>query len=317
MTNYVDRSLLLSGSVDEIIQNPGAIAGNPANSLPPGDSVEPGSLFVKCPKATFSKGCAFEIFSDTIPTPLKIYVTKVNAADSYVVFQTNESDGSAPVPAVLAPYVLADNPKITVCGYKNQLDCGMGFCSIDEALGFDGSTSYLGVDRDVSPILSGDEYDLTESTGATIVKDLMSVFYRRAEQCSAQNLEVLVCYSLFSVLAKELELSKQRSNGDKNARIGFRTITFCTPEGEVKVTAVPKMPCNKAYFINWSDFVWMGDASPMDPTQPGGSQSSWYRDRGCSYVYYKDIYFRGKLVNKKPCNSAIVRLDPVKYLDCV
>jgi hypothetical protein len=314
MKQYVDRGLLLSGSVDEITSNPSAIDGNPARTLPPGDSVVPGSLFVKCPKS-FYRGDKFEIVSDTITTPLTVYVTSVNSAGSYIVLQTNEVDQSAAVPAVLAGYLLEDNPKLLPCGYTEQKACGMGFCSIDEALGFDGSTTYLGVDRDRSPVLRGDIYDLTESTSATIVKDLLQVFYRRAEDCSAENMELLVPYALFAILVQEFEYSKDRDGKDKDAVFGYRTIRFCTPEGEVRVTPIPKMREDKAYIIDWSTFMWLGDMSHKDPHSPS-SQPSWYRERGCSYLYYKDIYLHGKLVNVMPCKNACVKLDPTKYLIC-
>lgn len=35
------------------------------------------------------------------------------------------------------------------------------------------------------------------------------------------------------------------------------------------------------------------------------------------YLYFKDIYFRGKLVAKRPCDNAKIKLDPAKYLNCV
>jgi len=158
--------------------------------------------------------------------------------------------------------------------YTAQKDCGMGFCSIDEALGFDGSTTYHGVDRDRSPILRGDVYDLTESTSATIIKDFLQVFYRRAEDCSSQNMEVLVPYALFAIMVRELEYSKERDGTNKNAVFGYRTITFCTPEGEVRVTPIPKMREDKAYIIDWSTFMILGDNSYMDPMSPS-SQPSW------------------------------------------
>jgi hypothetical protein len=315
MTRYVDRGLLLGGSVDEITSNPKVVAGAAANTLPPGDAVVPGSLFVKCPKS-FSKGAKYEIVSDSIPTPLTVYVTSVNANDSYIVLQTNPLDGSAAVPAVVAPYVLADNPKLLPCGYTVQKNCGRGFCSLDENLGFDGSTHHFGVERASTPILQGDSYDLTESTAATIIKDFLQVFYMRAEDCADKNMEVLVPYQLFGILVKELENSKDRTNQDKDALIGYRTLTFCLPEGNVKVTAVPKMPADCAYILDWSSWMWLGDRSPMDPHSPS-NQPSWYRERGCNYLYFKDLYFNGKLVSFEPCKNAKINLDPAKYLVCV
>lgn len=191
----------------------------------------------------------------------------------------------------------------------------MGFCSIDQALGFDGSDTYLGVSRDRSPILRGDIYDLTESNQATIVKDLLQVFYRRAEDCSSENMELLVPYALFAILVREFEYSKERDGKAKDAVVGYRTIRFCTPEGEVRVTPVAKMREDKAYIIDWSTFMILGDMSYKMPHQPS-TQPEWYRERGCSYLFYKDIYLNQKLVNTMPCKNACVRLDPAKYLAC-
>lgn len=58
MVHYVDRGLLMSGAITEITSNPGVVAGAPVNTLDPGDSVEAGSLFIKCPKE-FSKGSKY------------------------------------------------------------------------------------------------------------------------------------------------------------------------------------------------------------------------------------------------------------------
>lgn len=315
MTRWVDRGLLLSGSVDEIVSNRAALNGNPRGTLPAGDSVVPGSLFVKCPKS-FYRGDKFEIVSDTITAPLTVYVTSVNSADSYIVLQTNPVDQSAPVPAVLAGYLLEDNVRLLPCGYTEQKECGMGFCSIDEALGFDGSTTYLGVDRSRSPILQGDIYDLTDVTGPTIVKELLQVFYRRLEDCSSENMELLVPYALFAIIVQEFEYTKERDGKEKDAVYGYRTIRFCTPEGEVRVTPIAKMREDKAYIIDWSTFMWLGDMSYKNPYEVGTTQPSWHRERGCSYTYFKDIYLHGKLVNVMPCKNACVRLDPSKYLTC-
>lgn len=123
MHRYVDRGYLLDGAVDEVTSNVNAIDGNPARSLPPGDSIVPGSLFVKCPKS-FYRGDKFEIVSDTIPTPLTVYVTSVNSSDSYIVLQTNPVDESAAVPAALAGYLLEDNVKLLPCGFTEQKNCG-------------------------------------------------------------------------------------------------------------------------------------------------------------------------------------------------
>ena len=313
MTHNVDRMLLLDGTVAEVTSNRTIIGGAPVGTLPSGDSVVPGSLFVKCPKE-FERGQKYEVSSVSLTTPLTVYVTAVNAQDSYIVFQTNPLDGTAAVPAVMAPYdSLTEEVYIRPAGDKFQQDCGMAFNSLASNL-FQGD--WYGVNRDASPLLRGDRYDISTATATNVTKKLLDVFYQRAEECSQETMEVLVPYGLFGVLSKELENSKERTDKDKGARIGFRSVTFCLPEGDgdVKVTAVPKMKANTAWILDWDSWMWLGDTSTRDPEAPG-SQPSWYRERNCGYLYWKDIYFRGKLVCRKPCDNAKIDLGD-QYLIC-
>lgn len=314
MKYSVDRMLLLGGILDQVTSNPRKLGAADANTLASGDTVVPGSLFVKCPKQ-WQRGMQAEITSESITTPLKVYVTSVNAQDSYVVLQTNPVDSTAAVPAVMAPYdSLTERVFLRPCGYQAQADCGMGFGSLESNL-FDGA-DYYGVSRDSSPIFRGDNYDIAGVTPTNVIKKFSEIFYERAEECSQDTMEVLVPYKLFRIFSQELENSKERYDKDKKALVGFSTVSFCLPDGEapVKITAVPKMADDTAWILDWSTWMFLGDTQAKDPEAPS-SQPSWYRERGCNYKYFKDIYFRGKLVSTRPCDNARIQLG-TEYAVC-
>lgn len=316
MISYVDRMIMLDNTIAEVTANTTTLGGTvQPGDVTTGDNPEPGALFIKsaCVKE-FERGRKYEICSDNFPTPLTVWVSKVNNIDNYVTFQTNAPDGTAPVPAVLAVYdVSSDDVRIKPAGHTAAAECGNSFGSIDNCLGFDGSTTIHGINRDASPMLAGELYDISTSDGASILKDLSGVFAEMMEQCnSSENVEVMVSYAFFNFLSIELQHAKQyvqpvtggTGTSDK-AKFGYHGLCFASPNGGlVTIRAVPKMREDCAYIIDYSTFTWLGDSTWTDPHSPMAGQPKWYRERGCGYRYFRDVYFRGKLLCLLPCANA-------------
>lgn len=306
MISYVDRMIMLDNTVAEVTANSTTLGGTvQPGDVTTGDNPVPGALFVKsCSVKEFQKGEVYEICSDNFPTPLKVYVSGINNTDNYVTFQTNEPDGSAPVPAVLAVYdVSSDTVRIKPSGHTKAAECNSSFGSIDNCLGFDGSETIHGINRNQSPMLSGDLFDISTSDGASILKDLSDVFAQMMEQCnSSENVEVMVSYAFFNFLSIELQHAKQyvqpvtggTGTSDK-AKFGYHALCFASPNGGlVTIRAVPKMKEDTAYVLDYSSFLWLGDSNYTEPHQPGSGQPKWYRERSCGYRYFRDVYFRGE-----------------------
>lgn len=314
MVRMVDNLLVNDGTVTQVIANPVAVDGNPAGTLTAGDSLSQGCIFVRCPEE-FQRGHQYEISSEGLPTPLKVYVTSIDCNAYSVCFQTNPVDGTAAVPAVLAPYDTAvETIYIRPCGFSEQAACGNMFGSINDCL-FNGDT-HFGIDRNLSPMLQGQEYDISETiTAATALTDLYKIMYRIQERCGSNEMEFMVPYRLFRVLAQELQHSKDYENRDEKAFYGYTSICLLGPAGRIKITAVPKMPEDEIKFLDFSSFMWFGDSSVKDPEGPGSSQPAWHRERKCGYIYFRDVFFRGKLICTAPKKSGRIKIG-LNYDNC-
>lgn len=314
MIKTVDRMIINDGTITQVTANPMDYDGQDAGSIVAGTA--DGCLFVRCPDELCLKE-ELEISSVSLPTPIKVYVNAIDCTSHKITFQTNKPDGTAPVLADLSVFedVTTDEVFIRSCGYAESEACGELFGSIESCL-FKGDTLY-GVRRDQVPQFQSQCYDLSEKINpANALSLVFKLMYRHMDRCSAKDsLELLVPYRFFAVIAQELQHQKQYDNSDHpKAFYGYTSVCIVTPRGQIKITAVPKMPEDRIWCLDFSTWKWMGDTGTNDIEGPAG-QPKWHRERGCTYRYYRDIQFKGKLICKMPKNNFKINIGN-SYDDC-
>lgn len=314
MLKTVDNLIINDGTVSTVIANPYPVGEADAGTITAGTA--DGCLYVHCPDE-FCPGQQYEISSITLPTPIKVYVTEVCCVSHKVTFQTNKPDGTAPVPADLSIFDTAtpgEEVYIRPCGFAAQEACGNMFGSIESIL-YKGDTLF-GINRKKVPQFQSMRYDLSKTiTSANALHLVYKTLFKHMDRCSAKDsYELLVPYRFWSVLAEELQHSKEYDNGDCEAFIGYSEITYKSPRGRIKITAVPKMPQDRIWCLDFSTWEWYGDTATKDLDGPMG-QPKWHRERGCQYLYYRDIEFSGKLINKSPKNNFTIYIGN-NYDDC-
>ena len=315
MVQNVD-SILVNSSVSDVIANPHVtVGGAAAGTITAGDAL--GNLYVRNPYV-FSCGHKYEVYSDS-QGALTVFVTSVDAAQQKITFQTNKvEDGVAAVPADLSAYdTAAERVLIRTFGYTAELAKGNTVGDLHECLFGDGDLH--GLPRSISPYMKGLDYDISAGiTPANVLDRIYKKYFEIHEQCHKVGFrEALVPYKLYYVLVSELQRSKEYVQRDSKVSYGFQTVCMDGPFGELRFTPIPHMPEDEMLFIDFSSLMWLGSSSYFNPAAPSGNPGWHVERRSDCYVYFRDIYFKGRLICKSPGMNARIKLGPASiYAAC-
>lgn len=309
MTSRVDNMLWNGGSLTTPIANPNVLAdGTPAGGITTGDAN--GCIYVSKPEK-LRCGDRVELTSATVPVPLVGYVSEIDVNSHKIKIVDTMPGLGAGAPVDLSSIDVTASPKIKPFGSYDAEQCGETFGSIDECLGLDGSATLFGINRNVSPIFRGHEYDISADINPTNALDkLFETYYKMLERCMVDEADMFVSYKFFAVLVKQLQYQKDYMTRDESkANFGFRSICLLGPSGQIRVTPIKCIPDERAYVLDMSSWMWYGDSGAQDPTAPNGKMKSWYDVRTTKgYKFIKDGSFQGKLVCKKPISNAVITL---------
>lgn len=207
----------------------------------------------------------------------------------------------------LSLYTVAANAKVSVPAAGAEGMTSLASQLLSAANG--GSVSIAGNVKADVPMLQARNISGSGFTAGSFTNDVFESMYDIAERGKGQIEEVLMSYSNFKHVAKDIETSRRYAKGEAKAGYGFTTVELIGPEGGLKITALRDMPDDKMYFMDWSAMILHQPKNAFERKRIDGQE--FFTERATSgYTYIVDVRFAGDLLVHQPSHCGVVHSIP-------
>lgn len=222
------------------------------------------------------------------------YVTAININTGVLTIKDARSSGSA---VDLSAYTTAQNALVQIVGTASET-----FTSLKSYLltasedATNGSNTAYGLTKSSYTTLQALSASGSSWTAATILDDLLDVFYTFNDKRGNIFNEIWVSNGIYKNIVKALEVNKRSAIADKKAGYGFNSVDLIGAEGQCKIVAMRDMPNDVVYFGDASKVKFAG-AEPFKRKMYGSEEFFMQRGTdGPSMI--SDMALRGDFIVK-------------------
>lgn len=228
------------------------------------------------------------------------YVTAINMNTKAITLATARGGSTR---TGLTDYSVAQNAKLYTVGGS-----AYGFTSLRDSLlslANGGSTTLYGQTKTAYPFLQSQNIDGSSITKDNILDSLYDAFFDVRTLGKGNPTEMLVSMKHFKNCAKQLEVNRDYSAGDKKGGYGFQSLSLIGNQGDMIITGLRDMADEEIFVMDWGGLKFHGN-NFFERKRHFNNEEFFLERATTGYSYITDIKFFGDLVLNQPSHCGVV-----------